>query len=127
MIAFIYTLLKDAAKAIRQRQQSLYSQEEREILAASDMRGDICLLRVDAFGDWVRSGKTDFFKQNDLAYNARYQDALDALLHRGLIRYEGGHLFRLTGRGFNEASRIKSLSQHNREEPPTGQEEVSST
>ena len=83
------------------------SQEEIDILAATNERGDIYLLYVSAFGHWVRSGKIDFFKQENLGFNAVYQDALDSLLQRGLVRHEGGHLFRLTGRGFKMAKEVK--------------------
>jgi len=107
MLEFLYTLLKDIGSAIRRGAQSVLSREERDILAASDERGDMFLLQVSTFGHWVRSGSTDFFNQNDLAYNARYQDALDSLVTRGLARHVGGHLFRLTGRGFDFAKQIK--------------------
>ena len=107
MLEFIYTVIKDIGSFVRRCSKSVLSQEERDILASSDDRGDIFLLTVDAFGHWVRSGKKDFFNQNDLAYNARYQDALDSLLSRGLVRHIGGHLFRLTGRGFQLAKKFK--------------------
>lgn len=35
------------------------------------------------------------------ALAAHYIDALESLLHRSLVRFEGDELYRLTGRGFD--------------------------
>jgi predicted transcriptional regulator len=48
----------------------------------------------------VRSGNKDFISKQDPALQATYLDAFDALVDKGFIRHEGGHLYKLTGKGF---------------------------
>lgn len=82
---------------------------EREILLAAAQEGVLHLLTVDAFGTWVRAGKIDFFDQTKPAVQARYLDAFESLQGRGYIRPEGGSLFRLTGRGFEQAQQLSKM------------------
>jgi uncharacterized protein YjhX (UPF0386 family) len=79
---------------------------EREILFESAQDGELHILKVDAFGSWLRAGKKDFFEQTDPAVQARYLDAFESLHRRGFIHRESGTFYRLTGAGFEEARRI---------------------
>lgn len=58
---------------------------------------------------WVRAGQKDFMDSEDLAYAARYCDALDVLLEKKLVKYDRGIWYPLTGRGF-EIARKQQLS-----------------
>lgn len=106
MLQLIYSVVKDLASGGKKWRSRQLSQEEKVILAHCAERGEICQLHADGFGDWVRSGTKDFFNQNDLGYNAIYNEALDRLCSRGLAKHEAGHLFRLTGTGFRIARSI---------------------
>ena len=66
-------------------------------------RGRVWILRVDAYGSWIRAGKHDFFDQKDSSVQARYMDAFESLFGRGYYRSEGRTLFHLTGAGFERA------------------------
>ncbi len=84
------------------------SDSEREILrqcVASNgfERGRVWILRVGAFGSWIRAGKHDFMDQHDSSVQARYMDAFESLFGRGYFRSEGRTLFHLTGAGFERA------------------------
>lgn len=81
------------------------SEAEQQILVESAQEGEVCILKVDAFGQWVRAGKKDFFDQKDRAVQARYLEALESLHRRGLVRHESHTLYRLTHSGFEIARR----------------------
>jgi predicted nucleotide-binding protein len=73
---------------------------EVEIIAATPDHGWIHILRSDAYGQIVSSGKGNFFNEKDASYQAKYVDALESLLGKKLIRSEGRDAYRLTGRGY---------------------------
>jgi hypothetical protein len=56
---------------------------EVEILVAAAKEGQIWLLKVDAFGQWVRADDHDFFDEKDPAFMARYNEAFTRLCSRG--------------------------------------------
>jgi hypothetical protein len=80
-----------------------FSDAEKEILRTCAQTGEIRIMTVDAFGDWVRAGTVDYMTAEDPARAAKYMDALRALEAKGLVRHEGGLLNRLTGKGFDIA------------------------
>jgi hypothetical protein len=90
----------------------LLTNEEREILhhcISGDgfEKGRVWIMRIDAYGSWVRAGKHDFFDKVDASIQARYLDAFDLLCGRGYARHEGGMLYQLTGAGFERAKNEK--------------------
>ncbi len=107
MSGLAYHILKDVCGIFRRIAQSTLSKEECNILTATNDLGDIYLLKQAVLGQWIRAGEIDFFKSEDLAYSAKYQDALDSLVKRGLVRHTSGDAFRLTGRGFDRAKQLK--------------------
>lgn len=98
-----YNVLKDVVFSGLKLLSNRVTQEEKDILGYCAKRGEIWRLHADMFGDWVRSGDHDFSNQNDLGYNAVYNEALDRLCGRGLVKHDGGDLYRLTGTGFKIA------------------------
>lgn len=76
--------------------------DEKQLLTAGKDNGLILIMKVDAFGDWVRADKTDFMKTDDRAYASRFLEALQKLVTRGLVAPEG-RAYRLTGSGFAKA------------------------
>ena len=96
---------KDALAAI-----SHVTDAEREILnhcASIDgwEKGHVWIMRVDAFGSWVRAGKHDFFDQADASIQARYLDAFESLVARGFFRHQSGMAYQLTGIGYEKAQK----------------------
>jgi hypothetical protein len=67
-------------------------------------RGRVWIMRVDAFGPWVRAGTNDFCNQFDNSFQAEYLDAFESLLNRGFFRQESGDLYVLTSIGFQRAN-----------------------
>lgn len=116
MLQLIYSILKDLASGGQKMLVRKLTHEEQDILAHCAERGEIWQIHVDMFGDWVRSGKMDFFNQQDLGYNAIYNEALDRLCSRGLVKHEGGLLFRLTGTGFRIARSLSRPKMESNEE-----------
>ena len=98
------------------------SPEEKEILKACAEDGEIQVLRSDIHGDWVRAGKSDFFDQKDPAHAAKFMEAFQTLLRRGLATHQGGILYQLTGTGFTLARKIRGVKlvspSDRRAEPP---------
>jgi hypothetical protein len=82
------------------------SDDEEEILHDCASDGELHILGTAGFGSWVRSGKKDFFDQNDRAIQARYMDAFESLRLRDYVRHSSGNLYRLTGSGFQRARQI---------------------
>jgi hypothetical protein len=76
------------------------------LIAAANDR-EIMRHHADQIGNWIGAGKPHFCDQSDPAFAARYQDALDSLRNNELIRYDGGDLYKLTGRGFKIAQALK--------------------
>jgi uncharacterized protein YjhX (UPF0386 family) len=84
-----------------------YSEEELMLLTASADDGEIMRHHADEIGDWISAGRQHFFDQTNPALAALYLDAFESLRGKGLIRYEGGDLYMLTGRGFKIARALK--------------------
>jgi hypothetical protein len=83
------------------------SDSERAILTACKERGEIRILSVDGYGEWVRADSKDFFEPKDLAHNAQYLEAFHKLVARGFATHEAGFLYRLTGSGFAIARKLR--------------------
>ena len=88
-----------------------FPEEEAEVLIHAKDRGELWLLKADAFGTWVRSGKKDFFKANDFAYIAIYMEAFNSLCKKRLVQHYGGDMWRLTGSGFIRARELTQRSE----------------
>lgn len=58
------------------------------------------MIRTDAHGQFVNAGNGKFFDSADALAQAKYLDAFESLLAKGLIRAEGSDAYRLTGRAF---------------------------
>jgi uncharacterized protein YjhX (UPF0386 family) len=99
------------ANETRLSPEHILSDAEREILFECAQDGELHILKVDAFGSWLRAGRKDFFKQTDPAVQAVYLDAFESLRRRGFIRHETGTFYRLTGIGFEEARRIATAKK----------------
>jgi len=83
---------------------------ECEILEATPEHGWIYLMRTDAYGHFVSAGDGKFFDPNDASLQAKYLDAFDSLLDRGLVRSEGRDAYRLTGRAFELRKQLRMRS-----------------
>lgn len=88
-----------------------FSAEEIELLIAAADRGELLILSSDLTGKWVRVGALDFMNFEDPEVAARYLEAFDFLRAVGVIRYEAGDLYVLTGRGFKVARELKAEHQ----------------
>jgi hypothetical protein len=83
------------------------SESERELLiAALESNGELIVFSTQQTGEFVAVGKRTFIDDHDPAVRARYLEALETLRERGLVRHEGGQLFRLTGSGFDLARQL---------------------
>jgi hypothetical protein len=102
-------LLGKAATSVDARLSNL-SAEEIEILCAAADKGEIDLFSADECADWVAVGPQDFRDETDPAYAAGYVDALESLQTRGLVKYDEGSLYVLTGTGFKLARALKTTS-----------------
>ena len=85
-----------------------FSEEELMLLVVSADDGEIRKHSVDQIsGEWVEAGRQHFLAQLEPAQAALYLDAFDSLCRKGLVRYEGGELYMLTGRGFKIGRALK--------------------
>ena len=85
-----------------------FSEEELMLLVAAAEDGEIRKHSVNQIaGEWVEAGRQHFLDQADPAYAALYFDAFESLRGKGLVRYEGGELYMLAGRGFKIARALK--------------------
>lgn len=84
------------------------SPEEIDILCAAAETGDIYLIAVDELGNWVAVGALNFLDQADRAYAAAYNEALESLQARRLVKYDEGNLYILTSAGFKLARALKA-------------------
>jgi hypothetical protein len=100
--------------AIRARR---FSEREKELLVHASRKGDFCYLRTSRHGHWVRAGTKDLFDRADRAHQAHYIDAFVSLCQRGIVRHEGGRLFRLTGVGFDKARNFATRMRRRRVTP----------
>jgi hypothetical protein len=88
-----------------------FSEEEIELLINAADRGEFVILSSDQTGKWVRAGASDFVNIDDPEVAARYFEAFESLRVIGVIRYEAGDLYVLTGRGFKVARQLKAERQ----------------
>jgi hypothetical protein len=84
-----------------------FSEEELMLLVAAADSGEIMKHYADQVGHWIGAGRQHFFDQSDPSLAALYLDAFESLRGRGLVRYDGGDLYMLTGRGFKIARALK--------------------
>ena len=80
------------------------SDEEKRLLVAAATRGEFHVIVAEQLpGPPVRADGKPMAAEDDPAALAKTYDALRSLCERGLVRYEEGILFRLTGAGFEKA------------------------
>jgi hypothetical protein len=84
-----------------------FLEEELMLLVAAADDGEITKHYANQTGYWIGAGRQHFFDQTDPALAALYLDAFESLCGKGLVRYEGGDLYMLTGRGFKIARALK--------------------
>ena len=108
LVMLCQTALAGGSKVIESYKKRL-SEAERELLIAAAQQGTFHLLSIDQIpGTWVRAGGKDFLdtETSDPAFAAKYLEAFRNLCERGYIVHEGGHLFMLTGSGFEKAREL---------------------
>ena len=77
------------------------------MLIAVAQKDEFRLLSVDQIpGTWVRTDGKDFLDTGDPAFAAKYLEAFRNLCERGYIVHEDGHLFMLSGTGFEKAKEL---------------------
>jgi hypothetical protein len=109
LVTLCQTVLAGGSKFIEGYKRKRLSKEERELMIAAAQKGTFHLLSVDQIpGTWVRAGDKDFLDAatSDHAIAAKYLEAFRNLCERGYIVHEGGHLFMLTGSGFEKARNL---------------------
>jgi hypothetical protein len=85
-----------------------FPEEELMLLVAAADDGEIMKHSVNEIvGEWVEASRQHFLDQSDPAFAALHLDAFKSLRGKGLVRYEGGDLHMLTGRGFKIARALK--------------------
>ncbi|HSY47309.1 MAG TPA: hypothetical protein VLC46_00710 [Thermoanaerobaculia bacterium] len=82
---------------------STHTEDEKSILTNALPTGEIHLMRTDQTGDFVRAGAVNHIDPDDPARQAGGIDAFESLKRKGLVRHEGGQLYKLTGTGFQQA------------------------
>jgi hypothetical protein len=89
-------------------QAALFTRQEAELLAAAAQDGK--LNRFERLAQmatgWVRVGRKNFVDKVDPAVAVEYIEALESLVTKGYVKYEGGILYVLTGSGFKAAREI---------------------
>src|SRR4030042_6900724 len=101
LIALCQTALAGGSKVMEQYKKTKLSGAEKELLIAAAKKGEFQLLSVDQIpGTWVRADGKDFLDTDDPAFAAKSLEAFKNLCERGYIVHEGGHLFMLSGTGF---------------------------
>jgi hypothetical protein len=83
------------------------TQNEKEMLIHALPSGQICLMRAGQVGDFVQSGSFDYLDDHDPSLQARGIDTLDSLQAHGLVRFQAGQLYKLTGSGFDQARQLE--------------------
>jgi len=107
LMALCQTSLAGGSKVIEQYKKTKLSEAEKELLIATAKKGEFRLLSVDQIpGTWVRTDGKDFLDTGDTAFAAKYLEAFKSLCERGYIVHEGGHLFMLSGTGFEKARKL---------------------
>lgn len=108
ILAAVFAVLKVATHYW----SSALTPEEKEVLYACGKNGELRILNVDGWGEWVRADTKDFFDGKDPAHAARYLEAFHRLVGRGLAKHEDGFLYRLTGSGFKIARSVVEKRQN---------------
>jgi hypothetical protein len=78
--------------------------KEKDMLVRALPSGQIRKLHADQIGYFVRSGTFDYFDERDPRLQERGLELLDALVQRASVRHEGEQLYKLTSRGFEQAT-----------------------
>jgi hypothetical protein len=82
---------------------STTTRDEMDLLARALAHGEIYLMQADQIGHFVRAGSFDYFDEADPALQAQGIEMLETLVLQGLVRHEGGQLYKVTGTGFKRA------------------------
>lgn len=109
LVALCQTALSSGSKFIESHKKKKISDAERELLIAAAQQGTFLLDSVDQIsGTWVKAGDKHFLdaETGDPAFAAKYLEAFRSLCERGYIVHEDGHLFMLTGTGFEKARKL---------------------
>jgi hypothetical protein len=106
IIVICRTALDGGSKVFTAIRVLRLTEREKELLVHAERDGDFHYLHTNVYGDWVRAGTQDFFDRGDRAHQAYYIDAFRSLYQRGFVRHAGGHLFRLTGAGLDQAREL---------------------
>jgi hypothetical protein len=80
---------------------------ECELLHSVGDDGELQIIATEEIGRWVRTGGKDFLKEQDAAHAAKFADAVQTLMNKGLFRHEAGILYCLTGTGWQEKQDIE--------------------
>jgi hypothetical protein len=84
-----------------------FTKQEIDLLMAAAKDGKLYLFEVDQIPTgWIRAGNNDFINLSDPAFAAEYIEALETLITKGYVKYNGGSLYILTGSGFKVAREI---------------------
>ena len=108
LVAMVAAIAVEISKAFLKQVKLPLAGPEMEILRAANDDGLLLILRAGPFGEWVRSGRRDFFEKDNPSYQAKYVEALMSLVQRGLARQEERDVYKLTDPAF---SRRKSLGR----------------
>ena len=109
-IAVCKTALSGGSRVYEMYRKKQLSKKEVEILIPAAKDGQMWILKTSLYGSWLRSGRVDFFKQEDRAHQALYMDAFRSLCERGYVSHAEGILFGLTGVGFEHARELAGWS-----------------
>jgi predicted nucleotide-binding protein len=83
------------------------SEEEKELILASGKEGKFILMSVgNSLRNWVVAEHTNFVKDDDPAFTARYMEAFEGLQEKKLVTHQGGKLYLLTGKGFKTQTKL---------------------
>jgi tetratricopeptide (TPR) repeat protein len=85
-----------------------FSEQEVELLAAAAEHGEFLIRSSEQAGKCVVVGASEFANPDDPEVAARYLDAFETLRASGLIRYDRGDLYVLTGSGFKVARELRA-------------------
>lgn len=98
-----------ASIAARSNQTALSAEEIELLIAAEGADGEIHKFVCNELPDFLLVGGHEFQDKTDRAVAAIHLEALDSIIKRGLVKYEGGVLYELTGSGWRLARELKAL------------------
>lgn len=82
------------------------SKEAKDILQATP-NGTIYQLTTDQTGNFIRSGKENYYFESDHEKTQKYNEALNSLISNGLVVHQSGKLFKLTAKGHQITEKLK--------------------